>query len=77
MPESRSIWGEVTVHGCNDIKVCLHAFQQGEIESRWLNLTVWSDGHKASFTMFFDSQQDQDAVIQQLYSEIGKLLPKF
>ena len=72
MPEPR-IWGETTVYGCNDIDVSL----QHDGQSRWLNFRIWVDGHKASFTMFFESQQDQDAVIQQLYSELGKLQPKF
>ena len=72
------VWGEVTVHGCNNIEVSLyHEGLESRITTRWLNLRVWSGEHKASFTMFFESQQDQDAVIQQLYSEVGKLLPKF
>jgi len=71
--DKQRIWGETTVFGCNDIEVGLHH----EAKSRWLNFCCWSDGHKSSLSLFFESQQDQDAVIQQLYSELGKLQPKF
>ena len=71
--EKQRIWGETTVHGCNEIKVGLH-YSDGH---RWLQVRGKCNGNKAQLTMFFKSQQDQDAVIQQLYTELGKLQPKF
>ena len=72
MSESR-VWGQATIYDCKEIGVHL----ENEIGFKWLQIRGEVNGNRAQLTMFFKSQQDQDAVIQQLYSEVGKLLPKF
>ena len=72
MTEPR-FWGEATIFDCNDMEASLHFSNS----YRYLQIKGSCNGNKAQLTMFFKSQQDQDAVIQQLYTELGKLQPKF
>jgi len=69
----QKVGGEIKIFNCKDIKVGLYYSDP----YRWLQISGESNGNRVQQTLFFKSQQDQDAVIQQLYSEMGKLLPKF
>ena len=67
------ISSETSVYGCNELEIGLHHSD----DHRWLYIRAKNDGNKGQLIMFFSSREDQDAVVQQLYTELGKLQPKF
>ena len=58
------------VHDCNNVKVGLNQTAQ----SRWL--TISSEKGDANLHLFFESRETQEAVLEKLYTELGKLQPK-
>ena len=61
----------IYVHNCKDVNVSL----EHTSFARWLDIKC-EDG-RAHINLFFDSQEDQDAVLEKLYNELGKLQPKY
>jgi hypothetical protein len=71
MTEQR-IHGEVAIFGCNELKTTIN---KGE-DAEWLTISARnSTGNHGQITLFFDPE-DRDSVIEKLYIDLGKLIPK-
>lgn len=71
MAEQR-IHGDVTILNCNEIKTTIH---QGE-DAEWLTISARNkDRNQGTITFFFDPKS-RDAVIEKLYMDLGRLIPK-
>ena len=63
----------IYIHDCkeDDFEVKLHKSP----DSRWLSVVF--NGGDAHLAMFFRSQEDQEAVLGKLHTELDILQPKF
>ena len=70
-----SLHSVLYIHDCNDVEVVLNGSGSTANPVRWLDIR-FEDG-RAQINLFFESQEDQDAVLAKLYNELGKLQPKY